>query len=514
LRRRIGACTCSRAISGSAKSFTAERNDAGAPLGRRFALVALLALFVLAARLGTASQARPGGALATIALDFRVVYCGAEAVRTGHDPYRVEPLRSCEHRVGREPGEPDWAVTPLPLPGYAIALFVPLSLLSFGVAKALYVVLLVLGFALAAACVAAIARMPTLAVAAVFAPTIGFGINLYYGEPVPLAIGALCAAAYALERGAPRSAAALAVLASVEPHVALPAILALALLVPRSRAALVIALVAGAALSLLAIGFAANVEYVAVLLPQHGTAELLARDQLGLSRYLALAGMPARAALALGSASYVAAIAFGIIVGRRAAAALDRPSLAMLFPVAAAMLGGSFIHDVQIAAALPAAVLLAPYAWSARIAIALLVVDWTSWWRGQLLPVATGAAGAAAATFPPHRARAAFVWFAGATVLSLALLSGIARVPDRPVGVASVRRQEAAIAPPGAVGALRPDDSASRAWALRIALDPGWDAIGLHDLADKIPLWAGLALLLYGGATVRRKPPETRRAAA
>ena len=39
----------------------------------------------------------------------------------------------------------------------------------------------------------------------------GFGINLYYGEPVPLAIAALCASAYALERGAYRTAAALAV---------------------------------------------------------------------------------------------------------------------------------------------------------------------------------------------------------------------------------------------------------------------------------------------------------------
>ena len=456
-------------------------------------------MFALAIRLAIAPEGR--FALNGVALDFRVVYCGAEAVREGRDPYTVEPLRSCEHRVGQEPGEPDWAVTPLPLPGYAIALFVPLSLLPFAVAKALWLVMLVLAFALAAACIAAVARVPSLAVAAVFAPTIGFGINLYYGEPVPLAIAALCAGAYALERGAFRSAALLVVLASVEPHVALPAILGLAVLVPRSRVALGISLLAGAALSLGALGLARNLEYVGTLLPIHAQAELLARDQFGLSRYLALAGMQAHLALTLGGLCYVATTAFGIIAARRWIA--SQPALLVLFPVATAMLGGSFVHDVQIASALPAAVLLAPASGLARAAIAVLVVDWTQWWRSQLLPAALGAAGTAAIAFPRERIRAV-AYFVAAPLLAMLLLVVLSRVPEREVGAASVRATAEAAAPPGSVERLAPSDSASRAWALRIAVEPGWKEITAHDVADKIPPWFALGLLFIAAGSRER----------
>lgn len=478
--------------------------DSGSSLLRRFALIAVPAVLLLGVRLGATAGLHLGTALSTLALDFRVVYCGAEAVRTGHDPYTVEPLRACEHRVGQEPGEPDWAVTPLPLPGYAIALFVPLSLLPFVAAKALWALSLVLAFALAAACVAAILRAPSLGVAAIFAPTIGFGINLHYGEPVPLAIGALCAAAYALERGAYRCAVVLAVLASVEPHVALPAILGLALLVPQARAPLAFALLAGAGLSLATLGVGSNLEYFTTLLPTHAQAELLARDQFGLSRFLALAGVPARSSLLLGSLCYALTTAYGLIAARRLVATFARPAFAVLFPVAAAMLGGTFVHDVQIAAALPAAVLLAPYSPLARVAIALLVVDWTEWWRTQAMPAVAAAAGTAAVAFPAERVRA-LAWLVAAPAISVVLLLAVARVPDSPVGSASVQRAAMVAAPPGAVEALTPNDSASRAWALRIALEPGWKEITARDVADKLPLWFALALLLIAGGSARRE---------
>ncbi len=491
-----------------AESICSPLTNRDAPLGRRFALAAVIATLLLAIDLAKAGHGRLDVALTATALDFRVVYCGAEALRTGKDPYTVEPLRSCEHRVGREPGEPEWAVTPLPLPGYAIALFVPLSLLPFVAAKALWVWLLVLGFALASACIAATARAPTLAVAAVFAPTIGFGINLHYGEPVPLAIAALCAAALALERKAYRSAAALTVVASIEPHVALPAILALGLLVPRARLPLAVALPAAGALSLATLGFARNLEYFTTLLPLHAQSELLARDQLGLSRFLALAGMPARSSLLLGTLCYSATTAFGIVAARRLSARLALPGLIVLFPPAAAMLGGTFVHDVQIAAALPAAVLLAPYVRTARVAIALLVVDWTASWRDQVFPALVGTLGAAVVAFPVQRRRW-ITWAGEATLFTMLLLAALARVPDRQVGVDSVRAQAAAIAPPGAIERLTPHDPASRAWALRIAVEPGWKEITLGDVVDKAPLWIALVLLIAAAGT-----GERRRAAA
>jgi hypothetical protein len=475
-----------------------------AGLGRRFVLLAAIALIVLAARFAAANVLSHRAAdLSGIAQDFRVAYCGAEALRAGADPYHVEPLRSCEHRVGLEPGEQAWAVTPLPLPGYAIALFVPLTFLPFALAKMLWIVALVLAAALAAAAVAAIARVPTLAVGLIFWPTIGGGLNLAYGEPVPLAIAALCCAGYALERGAFRSAAVLAVLAAVEPHVAAPAILALAILVPRARLSLAVALVAGAALSFAVLGPARNLEYVTVLLPTHGLAELLARDQFGLSRYLHLLGVPAKLALTLGGVSYLATIAFGISVARGLAANRERPALLVLFPVATAMLGGSFIHDVQIAAALPAATLLAPSSRLARVSIALLAVNWTLGPLVEFGHVAAAAVGTAFVAFQTRQRRERVAWILATPLVTLALLAALGHVSSA-----------SAAADAGASGGaphLSPTDSASKAWALRIALTPGWHETSARDIVEKIPIWTGLALLFFAGAagaagTLRRDP--------
>ena len=479
----------------------------GASLPRRFALTALPATLLLVAFLWYGGGGNVEGALAATALDFRVVYCGGEALRAGGDPYSVEPLRACEHRVGREPGEPAWAVTPVPLPGYALALLAPLSLLPFVPAKALWAELLVLAFAAASACVASLARTPTLAVAAVFAPTIGFGINLHYGEPVPLAIAALCAAALALARDAPRAAAALAVLASVEPHVALPACIALGLFVPRARVALGLSLLAAAALWLASMDVGRVVEYFTTVLPVQARAELLARDQFGLARYLALAGVPDQVALWLGAVSYAASTGFGVWGGRRLAAAHAQPGLLVLFPVAIAMLGGAFVHDVQIAAALPAAALLAPYTRLARIALALLVLDWTSWWRDQVIPALSGAAGTATLGFPHARARA-LLWFLTAPLVSLALLAALARMPEREIAAERVRAAAAAVAaaaPRGAPERLAANDSASTAWALRIAVEPGWSALTARDVVEKLPLWIALALLAAAASREGRR---------
>ena len=119
-------------------------------------------------------------------------------------------------------------------------------------------------------------------------------------------------------------------MASLEPHVALPAIVGLAVLAPRTRVALGVALLAGGALSLATLGFARTLEYFTTLLPIHAQAELLARDQLGLSRFLALAGVPAGAALTLGGLSYLATMAFGVIAARRLEATHRRPAFVVL----------------------------------------------------------------------------------------------------------------------------------------------------------------------------------------
>jgi hypothetical protein len=426
------------------------------------------------------------------ALDFRVIYCGAEAERQGHDPYLVEPLRTCEHRIGKEYGEPDWAVTPLPLPSYAIAAVVPLTLLPFGAAKIAWIAILLLSLALAAASLAAIVRKPTLAVFLVLAPTVGL-LNAIYGEPVPIAIALLALAAYLLERDRPVWAALAAALATIEPHVALPALVALAILVPRARAALVAGLAAVAVFGVLTFGFARNVEYFTALLPAQARAELIVSDQYSLSHQLHLLGMSDGAATWIGSLSYLLAMTAGIVLARRLAPAFERPGLVLLLPVATAMFGGSYIHDVQIASALPAAILLAEgSSWPARIAIALLVVRWNQSVRAELLPVFAAAAGTAFVAFARDEVRERLAWFVFAPLLALALLAVMPRVTP----LSHVTQG----APPIAI---RDDDPSSLAWDWRVRLTPDWANVTLRREVEDIPTWLGLVLLFFV------RPPRT-----
>jgi len=422
------------------------------------------------------------------------VYCAAEAARNGQDPYLVEPLRSCEHRIGLEPNEPDWSVTPLPLPSYAIALFVPFSLLPFAVAKTLYLIVMLLAVGLAAAALGALLRAPTLAVYLVMAPMAGY-LNLYYGEPVPLAIGALCVAAYLLERDKPRAAAIVATFATVQPHLALPALLAIFIFVPRARIALSVALGVIAVAGLATLGFDRNLEYFTTVLPLHARAESLANDQFGLARILYLLHVAPGLAAALGTASYALAVAVGLFLARRFATALERPALLVLFPAAAVTFGGAYIHDVQIAAALPAMLLLAQVSWPARIGTALLAVLWWDTAGGELIRVVMAALGAVFVIFPHESWRVRIGWLIGAPVLGLLLLLAL---PPRP------NDSYAATGTPSP--AIRATDPAPIAWGWRVKLSPGRTLSSPRTELEKVPVWLALALLFFARP---RKPDGT-----
>lgn len=416
--------------------------------------------------------------------DFGVVYCGAEVVRGRGDPYLTEPLRSCERRVYAPTTEPAWKVSPAPLPGYALAAVVPLGFLPFGVAKVLWIALSLAALCVTGATLAAIADRPTVAVMLILTPTVGV-LNLRYGEPVPFAIAALCIAALCMQRRSPRRAAIAAAFAMLEPHVGLPAVVGLFVLVPATRWTLVAMGSGLAAISLATLGLHTNLEYFTAFLPAQAKAELIAVDQYSLSHVLYLLGMRPQAALALGSISYLAAIGIGVLAARRVVARTELPALAVLVPVAIAMLGGPFIHDVEIASAVPAAIVLAPRSWLARIALALLVVEWTQWWRAVAVLVAAAAFGGAMVAFPRCSARQ----WAGYALAATIVLLGINRA--LPLGVAHPQWQ--------VVGApatpVRPTDLSSVPWGWDIRLSPASSTPSLRTTLEKIPTWLGLALL-------------------
>ncbi|HEY6326494.1 MAG TPA: hypothetical protein VIW73_08310, partial [Candidatus Cybelea sp.] len=194
--------------------------------------------------------------------DFRAFYCAARVASRGGDPYHTEPLRTCETAIGpKEFFAKNAGVTiPAPLPGYAIAALMPLGLLPFWLAASLW------GALLALACVASIV---TLARLADIEWGVGLGtfalslvmLSLPFGEVVPLAVAAICLAAYCAWQGYLGGAAILAAAAMIEPHLGLPACIALAAWRPATRVPLLLAFAGLAVVSFGAIGAAANLEY-------------------------------------------------------------------------------------------------------------------------------------------------------------------------------------------------------------------------------------------------------------
>src|SRR5271165_2669182 len=115
------------------------------------AAVVLAALAALALQTGV--MVRTGFLMG----DFRAFYCAARVASTGANPYHTEPLRSCELSTGRMPFfQRNPGVTiPAPLPGYAVAAMIPLSLLPFAFAATLWAILLLLA---CVACTLTVAR--------------------------------------------------------------------------------------------------------------------------------------------------------------------------------------------------------------------------------------------------------------------------------------------------------------------------------------------------------------------
>src|ERR1700681_431306 len=134
--------------------------------------------------------------------DFRAFYCAGKVVAQGANPYLTEPLRTCEATAG-PPGEPAVlrpVALPAPLPPYALLLFVPFALMPFPLAAACYGALLIGSMTLAGALLQRVTRMSGIVLTLVFAP-ITATVTFYVGQPVPLVLAALAAAALLVRNG-------------------------------------------------------------------------------------------------------------------------------------------------------------------------------------------------------------------------------------------------------------------------------------------------------------------------
>jgi hypothetical protein len=314
--------------------------------------------------------------------DFRAFYCAARVASHGADPYRTEPLRSCETGIGMGRFfERNRGVTiPAPLPGYAIAALVPLALLPFAAAATIWTLLLLLAWL---ACVATLSRFAGIAwetALAVFALSLGM-LSLPFGEVVPISVACICLCAYFAWKGAAVPAALAAGGSMIEPHLGLPVCIALACWRPATRVPLAAALLMLGALSIATLGVRTNVEYFTSVLPAHALSEATRDTQYSLTAVLAAFGLPQTTAVRAGTLWYIVMLIAGAFVAGLLAKKTRNDAFLVCVPPAFAVFGGTFIHVTQIAAAVPAAVLAVnyakrPYRELALVALVLLAVPW------------------------------------------------------------------------------------------------------------------------------------------
>ncbi len=416
--------------------------------------------------------------------DFRAFYCAARVVSHAADPYRTEPLRSCETSIGSQrffEKNPDVTI-PAPLPAYAIAALVPLSLLPFGVAATLWTLVLLIAWI---ACVAALARFTHVSwetALGIFALSLGV-ISLPFGEVVPVALAFICLAAYCAWRGQRRAAAFCAAGAMIEPHLGLPICIALAVWLPQTRVVLALSLGSLAVLSLALIGPAANLEYFTSVLPAHALSEVTRDTQYSLTAVLSAVGISQAAAVRAGMLWYVAMLAGGTLAGGMLAKRTHNHAFLVCVPPAFAVFGGTFIHITQLAAALPAAALVIaysprPYRVLAVVALLLLSVPWV-WAISPALILAPAFPVAYLAwRYFNGNARVALLAGLGAAALGLGLMELAVAAPHAVTPAALPPIDPHLAEASWSIFAHRSSTNSTAAWLLRV------------------PTWAALALLL------------------
>ncbi|HEY6326425.1 MAG TPA: glycosyltransferase 87 family protein [Candidatus Cybelea sp.] len=437
----------------------------------------LLVVLALLAAAALRDVARLGAALPWRQLyDFADFYCAGAALDAGADPYRYEPLHRCEHAVDTGPiyrNDPA-RVTPAPLPPYDFPPFMLAARLNFATARQLDAV------AIAAAVVAAILAMGALVPleAAALALLLPAGyVSLNAGQVVPFALLALIFCGVALARGRDAVAGVLGALVAIEPHLGLPVCAALLLWLPRSRVPLVATAVVLLAAGVFTVGPGASAEYVSRVLPAQAAAEVAHPYQYSLTYLLHTLGVPANAALIVGDASYAAMLVVGVWLGRRLKERLARPEMIAFAPAACSVIGGPYVHMVDLPFAIPAALVLAfALRGNARqivaVALCLLAIPWILVWITKKLFLAS-------------------LFVVVALLLRVRTKTSVALATFGAVGAAIYLLE---LAPPAPLVATTPgtfaaSDLASAAWTAYANALPH---ASLTWLAVKVPTWAGL----------------------
>lgn len=438
-------------------------------------------------------------AVQTKNFDFRAFYCAGVAARSGADPYRSEPLHSCERKQtdGALAAFTKDVILPAPQPGYDIAAFGLLSQLPFTVATRAWTILLLIVCALTAMLLARLADLPwPVTTAALFMSLVVSSV--YLGELIPFCICAIVLAALSARQGKWLWCAVAGACSLVEPHIGLPVCLALLLYAPRTRWALATLFAVLGALTIQAVGVSGALEYVSTVLPAHAASEIASDAQLSLSVILHWLGASDSTALRAGMASYALMVGAGVFTAPYFVRRFGDNAFLVAVPAACSVAGGAFIHVTELAAALPLVFLLLQHNPQDRKSFAftlfLLAVPWWSLATPMMLGPATGVVLAGiVVTY--------LAWYYEPKLV-VALLTGCATVALAGCLVywhALSGVPDLGIHPPHAVVTATYPES-SWAWLNTEYMSTGSAASWLLRLLS----WAGLALcILYGWSRCR-----------
>ena len=149
-----------------------------------------------------------------------------------------------------------------------------------------------------------------------------------------------------MERDRPAVAGLAAAASCIEPHMGLPACLALFVWAPRTRVSLAASAFVLGALAIAAGGVAGVARYFTQVLPVHQLSEI---------------GDPIQYSLTwlLHAVDYGLTVVASVLLARRVCRQFDSHVPLVLFPPAVAMLGGPFVHVFEIVGALPFALFVA-----------------------------------------------------------------------------------------------------------------------------------------------------------
>ncbi len=298
-----------------------------------------------------------GGVRTVYRMDFIDFYCSGATFAKHGNPYVTDDYDRCGGKLASVRPKLSAHLPPAPVPSYDVAFFALFAKLPFVTSASVWLVLSFIAFLATIPIVARVSGLPPLLVFAALA--LQLRSALQWGQLPPIVMCALAVGAFAIVRRRWTTAAIALTCSMIEPHIGFAACLASVVWIPKIRIPLVIGLGTLSIVGLVALGLDNNLLYVQKILPLQILAEEPAQNQMSLTWLLYWFGASAGLATRLGSLSYLVMLVLGVVFARSSARALRTDAAIPLVPTGLVVLGGPFIHLVQIEVAVICALLFA-----------------------------------------------------------------------------------------------------------------------------------------------------------